>query len=60
MTLHLNTVSDLLWNSLTQLMGLEEFDPFRLVGKKICKLGHLDTPPVLSQLVIIIPRQILL
>jgi len=30
--LHLNTVSDFLWEALNTLMMIEEFNPFRLVG----------------------------
>ncbi|MBL7472941.1 nucleotidyl transferase AbiEii/AbiGii toxin family protein [Robertkochia sediminum] len=42
MHLHRNTVSDLLWDSLTTLMALKEFDPFRLVGGTALSLqqGH--------------------
>ncbi len=42
MTLHLNTVSDLLWNSLNQLMTIDEFNTFRLAGgtSLSLQLGH--------------------
>lgn len=42
MDLHLNTVSDLLWNSLKKLMTLKEFNSFRLVGgtSLSLQLGH--------------------
>ena len=32
MKLYLNTVSELLWKSLIQIMTIEEFNSFRLVG----------------------------
>ena len=32
MKLYLNTISDLLWNSLNTIMNIEEFNDFRLVG----------------------------
>lgn len=42
MKLYLNTVSDLLWRSLKQLMQIEEFNKFRLVGGTSLSLqrGH--------------------
>lgn len=42
MKLHLNTVSKVLWGSLSTLMELEEFDGFRLVGgtSLSLQLGH--------------------
>ncbi|WP_462281517.1 nucleotidyl transferase AbiEii/AbiGii toxin family protein [Salinivirga cyanobacteriivorans] len=42
MSLYLNTVSDLLWNALKQLMRTEEFNSFRLVGgtSLSLQLGH--------------------
>ncbi len=42
MTLYLNTVSSLLWNLLIQLMSIEEFNAFRLVGgtSLSLQLGH--------------------
>lgn len=45
MTLHLNTVSDLLWDTLNQLMSLQEFDSFRLVGgtSLSLQLGHRES-----------------
>ncbi len=45
MKLHLNTVSDLLWDSLNKLMSLKEFDPFRIVGgtSLILQLGHRES-----------------
>ena len=45
MTLHLNTVSELLWNSLNELMLIEEFDSFRIVGGTSLSLqiGHRES-----------------
>lgn len=45
MPLHLNTVSDLLWESLTTLMTIEEFNNFRLVGGTSLSLqqGHRES-----------------
>ncbi|MBS9774716.1 MAG: nucleotidyl transferase AbiEii/AbiGii toxin family protein [Tenacibaculum sp.] len=45
MKLHLNTVSDLLWESLKRLMSLEEFKPFRIVGGTSLSLqrGHRES-----------------
>lgn len=45
MTLHLNTVSDLLWHTLIQLMSIQEFDSFRLVGgtSLSLQLGHRES-----------------
>lgn len=45
MKLYLNTVSDILWNTLNQLMLLEEFDSFRLVGgtSLSLQLGHRES-----------------
>ncbi len=42
MILHLNTVSDLLWDSLNKLMSIKEFNSFRLVGgtSLSLQLGH--------------------
>ncbi len=42
MKLYLNTVSDLLWNSLKQLMSIDEFNSFRIVGGTSLSLqiGH--------------------
>jgi len=45
MPLHLNTVSDLLWESLNTLMSIEEFNSFRLVGGTSLSLqqGHRES-----------------
>ena len=45
MTLHLNTVSDLLWDALQQLMSISEFDSFRIVGgtSLSLQLGHRES-----------------
>jgi len=45
MKLYLNTVSDLLWISLKQLMSIEEFNSFRLVGgtSLSLQLGHRES-----------------
>lgn len=45
MPLYLNTVSDLLWKSLTKLMTIEEFNSFRLVGGTSLSLqqGHRES-----------------
>jgi len=45
MPLHLNTVSDLLWESLIKLMTIEEFHNFRLVGgtSLSLQLGHRES-----------------
>ncbi|MDX1774872.1 nucleotidyl transferase AbiEii/AbiGii toxin family protein [Oceanihabitans sediminis] len=45
MTLHLNTVSDLLWKSLNTLMTIKEFNSFRLVGGTSLSLqqGHRES-----------------
>ncbi|MCZ4318417.1 nucleotidyl transferase AbiEii/AbiGii toxin family protein [Aequorivita viscosa] len=45
MPLHLNTVSDLLWDSLITLMVIEEFNNFRLVGGTSLSLqqGHRES-----------------
>lgn len=45
MALHLNTVSDLLWESLKTLMTIEEFNNFRLVGgtSLSLQLGHRES-----------------
>ncbi len=42
MKLHLNTVSDLLWDALIKLMGLKELNSFRIVGgtSLSLQLGH--------------------
>lgn len=42
MKLYINTVSDLLWNTLQQLMSMKEFDNFRIVGgtSLSLQLGH--------------------
>lgn len=43
--LHLNTVSDLLWDSLKKLMALKEFNSFRIVGgtSLSLQLGHRES-----------------
>lgn len=45
MKLYLNTVSDLLWNALKQLMLIEEFNSFRIVGgtSLSLQLGHRES-----------------
>lgn len=45
MELYLNTVSDLLWNSLRQLMSIKEFNSFRIVGGTCLslQLGHRES-----------------
>ncbi len=45
MELYLNTVSDLLWNTLTFLMKEEAFKPFRIVGgtSLSLQLGHRES-----------------
>lgn len=45
MDLHLNTVSDLLWDALKQLMLIEEFKNFRIVGGTALslQLGHRES-----------------
>lgn len=45
MKLYLNTVSDLLWSSLKQLMSMKEFDSFRIVGgtSLSLQLGHRES-----------------
>ena len=45
MELYLNTVSDLLWNSLKQLMSIQEFNSFRIVGgtSLSLQLGHRES-----------------
>lgn len=45
MELHLQTVSELLWNSLNKLMFLKEFNQFRLVGgtSLSLQLGHRES-----------------
>jgi len=45
MELFLNTVSDLLWNSLKKLMSMEEFNSFRIVGgtSLSLQLGHRES-----------------
>ena len=45
MELYLNTVSDLLWSSLKQLMAIEEFNSFRIVGgtSLSLQLGHRES-----------------
>lgn len=45
MSLHLNTVSDLLWESLKSLMIIDEFSDFRLVGgtSLSLQLGHRES-----------------
>lgn len=45
MKLHLNTVSDLLWDSLKKLMSLKEFNSFRIVGgtSLSLQLGHRES-----------------
>ncbi len=45
MELYLNTVSDLLWSSLKQLMSIEEFNSFRMVGgtSLSLQLGHRES-----------------
>lgn len=45
MKLYLNTVSDLLWNTLKQLMSMKEFDSFRIVGgtSLSLQLGHRES-----------------
>ncbi|MDO6803052.1 hypothetical protein Q4595_11385 [Wenyingzhuangia sp. 1_MG-2023] len=40
MTLHLNTVSNLLWEALNVLMNADEFNTFRLVGGTSLSLQH--------------------
>lgn len=48
MALHLNTVSDLLWNSLNTLMSIEAFNDFRLVGGTSLSLqqGHRESTDI--------------
>jgi len=43
--LYLNTVSDLLWSALKQLMSIEEFNRFRIVGGSSLslQLGHRES-----------------
>jgi len=43
--LHLNTVSDLLWDSLNKLMSVKEFNSFRIVGgtSLSLQLGHRES-----------------
>lgn len=45
MELYLNTVTDLLWSSLKQLMLIEEFNKFRIVGgtSLSLQLGHRES-----------------
>lgn len=45
MKLHLNTVSNLLWNSLKTLMNTKEFETFRIVGgtSLSLQLGHRES-----------------
>ena len=45
MNLHLNTISDLLWDALNKLMSLKEFNSFRLVGgtSLSLQLGHRES-----------------
>lgn len=45
MDLYLNTVSDLLWSSLKQLMLIEEFNNFRIMGgtSLSLQLGHRES-----------------
>lgn len=45
MKLYLNTVSNLLWSSLKQLMSMKEFDSFRIVGgtSLSLQLGHRES-----------------
>jgi len=45
MELYLNTVSDLLWETLNKLMSIKEFDVFRLVGgtSLSLQLGHRES-----------------
>ena len=45
MGLHLNSVTNLLWNTLQKLMSIEEFNSFRLVGgtSLSLKLGHRES-----------------
>jgi len=45
MELYLNTVSDLLWNSLKQVMAIDEFNSFRIVGGTSLSLqiGHRES-----------------
>jgi hypothetical protein len=45
MNLYLNTVSDLLWDALNQLMQIEELNSFRLVGgtSLSLQLGHRES-----------------
>jgi len=45
MDLHVTTVSDLLWNTLKQLMLIEEFNRFRIVGgtSLSLQLGHRES-----------------
>ena len=45
MRLHLNTVSDLLWDSLKKIMSINEFNCFRLVGgtSLSLQLGHRES-----------------
>lgn len=45
MTLHLETVFDLLWNSLKKLTSIKEFNSFRLVGgtSLSLQLGHRES-----------------
>lgn len=48
MALHLNTVSDLLWESLNTLMSIEAFNDFRLVGGTSLSLqqGHRESTDI--------------
>lgn len=45
MKLYLHTVSELLWKSLIQIMTIEEFNSFRLVGgtSLSLQLGHRES-----------------
>ena len=45
MKIYLNTVSNLLWNTLKQLMLIEEFNNFRIVGGTCLslQLGHRES-----------------
>ncbi len=45
MALYLNTVSDLLWDSLNTLMDIEDFNDFRIVGgtSLSLQLGHRES-----------------
>ena len=50
MQLYVNTVSDLLWKSLAELMKINEFEKFRLVGgtSLSLQLGHRKSEDILN------------